>query len=231
MFEEVEGLTCVPAFATMYRSTSLLLLCVSTFLFSTQAAPLEDLVENLPLYGLPPTPQFSGFLDASAGCDLETNGPICKIHYWLALAETEDPLTAPVVLWLNGGPGSSSILGWLQENGPLLMNATGGLMKNPFSWTKIANLLVIESPLGVGYSYCSRQLKEGKPCKNTDKYTASASRAAMVDFFQNKFPELIDNSFFITGESYAGVYIPTLSKEILDNAPGINLIGIAVGGT
>jgi len=52
------------------------------------------------------------------------------------------------VLWLNGGPGSSSILGMLQEMGPLLINATGGLMANPYAWTKQANLLVLESPAG-----------------------------------------------------------------------------------
>ncbi len=195
---------------------------------SVLSAPLEDLVETLPLFGRPPTTMFSGYLDASEGCDLEANGPVCKIHYWLAMAETEDPTNAPIVLWLNGGPGSTSIIGFLQENGPLLMNATGGLMENPWSWTKLANFLVLEAPIGVGYSYCSRQM-EGTPCQNTDKFTASASRAALVDFFSHKFPELADNDFFITGESYAGVYIPTLTKEILDHAPEINMVGIAVG--
>lgn len=169
------------------------------------------------------------------------------MHYWLALAEEEKnadhdesntgtttssttPILSekPVVLWLNGGPGSSSILGFLQENGPLLINATGGLHENPYAWTKVAHLLLLEAPVGVGYSYCSRQLALGSPCQNTDKYTASASRAALVDFFRNKFPELAHNGFYITGESYAGVYIPTLSKEILDHTD-IPLQGIAVG--
>ena len=45
----------------------------------------------------------------------------------------------------------------------------------------------------------------GKACHNTDKSTASAARAAMVDFFDTKFPELKKNPFYITGESYAGV--------------------------
>lgn len=193
-----------------------------------QTAPLGDLVEYLPDFGRPSTPHSSGYLDATDGCDTEANGEFCKLHYWFALAE-EDPMNAPTVLWLNGGPGSSSILGFLQENGPVLMNATGGLMSNPWSWTKVANLLALEQPVGVGYSYCANQLK-GEVCKNTDKFTASASRAALVDFFTNKFPELQANDFFITGESYAGVYIPTITKEILDNAAEfINLKGIAVG--
>ena len=97
------------------------------------------------------------------------------------------------------GPGSPSTLGFLQELGPLLLNATGGLMSNPYSWTKLTNVFVIESPVGVGYSYCSAQA-EGKVCRNTDKFTASTARAAMVDFFRNKFPELAQNDFYITGE-------------------------------
>ena len=104
------------------------------------------------------------------------------------------------MLWLNGGPGASSVAGMLSENGPLLINATGGLMVNPYSWTRIANLLVFEAPVGVGYSYCSSQANKGL-CKNTDKLTASASRAALVDFY-SKFPELRGKDFFITGESY-----------------------------
>jgi serine carboxypeptidase-like clade 1 len=157
-----------------------------------------------------------------------TNGPICKLHYWMALAEVENPQEAPLVLFLNGGPGSSSVLGFMQEVGPFLVDADGGLMQNPWSWTKVANLMVLEAPIGVGYSYCSKQF-DGVPCVNTDKFTASASRAALVDFFENKFPELAGNHFFITGESYAGIYIPTLAKQLLDNAPQVNLVGIAVG--
>jgi hypothetical protein len=213
----------------------------STTTITVSAAPLGDLIEELPLYGRPPTPQFSGYLDASEGCDVDTNGPICKLHYWLALADSssssssssrssssDDVANKPVVLWLNGGPGSSSILGYLQEVGPLLMNATGGLMDNPWAWTRLVNLLILEAPMGVGFSYCSKQL-EGGVCHNTDRYTASASRAALVDFFTNKFPEFQQTDFYITGESYAGVYIPTLAKEILDNSPLQNLKGIAVG--
>ena len=186
------------------------------------AAPDADAVASLPGYGPPPSRQWSGFLNASAA------EPGTMLHYWLAEAESPDAASMPVVLWLNGGPGSSSILGWLQEHGPLLINATGGLMRNPYAWTKQANVFVLESPAGVGFSYCAAMLKGGA-CSNTDKSTAAAARAAVRDFFATKFPELRANPFYITGESYAGVYIPTLTQELLDHAPEVNIKGVAVG--
>jgi len=193
-----------------------------SLLGAASAAPASDAVPYLPGYGPPPYPQWSGFLNASAA------EPGTMLHYWFVQAEALDASSFPVVLWLNGGPGSSSILGLLQEHGPLLINATGGLMRNPYAWTKQANLLVLESPAGVGYSYCAA-MRAGGSCSNTDITTARAARAALQDFFETKFPELRANGFFITGESYAGVYIPTLTEEVLLHAPEINMRGIAVG--
>jgi hypothetical protein len=206
----------------MIARCSLLLL---SLLGGALALPEEDRVHELPLFGEPPTPQYSGYLNGTDGCDTAANGDFCLIHYWLAMSKKGPD--APVVLWLNGGPGSSSLLGFVQELGPLLVNATGGLMENPWAWTNVAHVFVIESPIGVGYSYCANQLK-GQVCKNTDKFTASTARVAIVSFFE-KFPELAQNDFFITGESYAGVYIPTMAREIVDHAPHINLVGLAVG--
>ena len=191
--------------------------------------PSEDRVAFLPGYGVPPFPQYSGFLDASAA------EPGTHLHYWFARCEKSDWSTRPTVLWLNGGPGSSSILGWLQEIGPLLVNRTGGLMRNPWAWTRQANVFVLESPAGVGYSYCEAQ-RGGGTCSNTDNSTAATSLAALERFFFDKFPSLAANDFFVAGESYAGVYVPTLARAIVernervadDKAP-IRLAGIAVG--
>ena len=86
-----------------------------------------DAVPTLPGYGAPPSTQYSGFLDASAST------PGTALHYWFAAKRDGDWMRAPTLLWMNGGPGSSSILGFLQEQGPLLVNASGGLMENPFA--------------------------------------------------------------------------------------------------
>jgi len=195
---------------------------LSLFPDNSRATPVEDAVPHLPGYGTPSSAQWSGFLDASQA------EPGTKLHYWFAQAEIGEFAAMPVVLWLNGGPGSSSILGMLQEMGPLLIDRTGGLMRNPYAWTKQAHLLILESPGGVGYSYCAA-MQQGGSCNNTDITTARAARAALQDFFQTKFPELRANDFYITGESYAGVYVPTLTRELLVNAPEVHIKGIAVG--
>ena len=86
------------------------------------------------------------------------------------------------------------------------MNATGGLMINPYSWINAGvNLLVMEAPMGVGFSYCSRSMMKDNeklplPCINSDTSTAKASRAALVDFFTTKFPELSNGPFYISGK-------------------------------
>ena len=142
------------------------------------------------------------------------------------------PKATPLLIWLNGGPGSSSLLGFMQEAGPLLVGQGGALVENPWSWTKVANVFALEAPGGVGFSYCEAQ-KTGGHCGWTDKTTAKANANAVRDFFV-KFPELADNDFFITGESYAGVYCPTLARELVDGndagaKPRVNLVGMAVG--
>ena len=80
-------------------------------------------------------------------------------------------------------------------------------MENPYAWTKVANLLVVESPAGVGYSYCAA-MAAGGACKNDDISTAKALYASLVDFFGVKFPSLAKEPFFITGESCASMLCP-----------------------
>ena len=76
------------------------------------------------------------------------------MHY-LFVESQNDPTNDPLLIWLNGGPGCSSVLGWAQEHGPYIMPDGGSaFVEDEYSWNLEANVLYIESPPGVGYSYC-----------------------------------------------------------------------------
>ncbi|GMT37310.1 hypothetical protein PFISCL1PPCAC_28607, partial [Pristionchus fissidentatus] len=168
--------------------------------------------------------QYSGYLSAATGDYL---------HYWLIEAE-KDAATAPLILWFNGGPGCSSLTGLLSELGPFQNNKDGEtLYENVFSWHKVGNLLFLESPRGIGFSYQASDSDPTKIHDYSDTLTAEGNVKALVDFL-NCFPEYKNRRMFITGESYAGVYIPTfvdlLLKKIQDGSvTGVNLEGIAIG--
>lgn len=90
----------------------------------------------------------------------------------------------------------------------------------------------MEAPAGVGFSYST----DGN-VNTSDDQTADDNYRALQDFFTNKFPEFKGKEFYITGESYCGVYIPTLTQRFVTNMklnassnefPN-NLKGIAIG--
>ncbi|KAH9676765.1 serine carboxypeptidase-like 25 [Citrus sinensis] len=94
--------------------------------------------------------QFSGYVPVN-------KVPGRALFYWLTEA-THNPLNKPLVVWLNGGPGCSSVAyGASEEIGPFRINKTAsGLYLNKLSWNTEANLLFLETPAGVGFSYTNR---------------------------------------------------------------------------
>ena len=151
-----------------------------------------------------------------------------KFHYMYAESQ-HDPVNDPFLLWLNGGPGCSSMIGFLYENGPFIFEQNTTKLKiNPYSWNLKANVMYLESPAGVGFSTGS-----GEELVYNDTTTAEDNLRALLLFF-TKFPGLKKNNFYITGESYAGIYIPTLANLVLrhnsdSDLDRINLKGILVG--
>ncbi|XP_075496575.1 serine carboxypeptidase-like 45 [Primulina tabacum] len=149
------------------------------------------------------------------------------LFYYFVEAEI-DPASKPLVLWLNGGPGCSSLgVGAFSENGPF-RPCGNALVRNEHSWNREANILYLESPIGVGFSYAINSSSyEGV----NDKTTALDNLMFLRNWFF-KFPQYKDRSLYITGESYAGHYIPQLAKLMLQfngKENLFNLKGIALG--
>uniref|UniRef100_A0A674B717 Carboxypeptidase n=1 Tax=Salmo trutta TaxID=8032 RepID=A0A674B717_SALTR len=180
----------------------------------TLGAPEADEIKFLPgLQKQPNFKQYSGYFNVADNKHL---------HYWFVESQ-KDPAASPVVLWLNGGPGCSSLDGLLTEHGPFLIQNDGmSLEYNPYSWNMIANVLYLESPAGVGFSY-----SDDSHYTTNDTEVSMNNYLALKEFFK-AFPEYIKNEFFLTGESYGGIYIPTLAERVMEDA-SMNLQGIAVG--
>ncbi|KAM0953223.1 putative carboxypeptidase D [Dioscorea sansibarensis] len=157
------------------------------------------------------------------------------LFYWLVEAidkKTTAEESLPLVLWLNGGPGCSSIAyGASEEIGPFRIRGDGrSLFLNPYSWNNVANLLFLESPAGVGFSY-SNSIAD--LLTTGDQRTANDAYVFLVNWLE-RFPQYKNRDFYIAGESYAGHYVPQLSHLILQNnkqnqMPNINLKGFMVG--
>jgi carboxypeptidase C (cathepsin A) len=119
-----------------------------------------------------------------------------------------DPVNDPIIMWFNGGPGCSSLLGAFQELGPYVVDdeLSPTHQVNPYSWNNNASLLFMESPAGVGYSIAN--LSTDYP---TNDYRQSEDAIkALLDWF-SKFPEYKPNGFYISGESYGGIYVPWMA--------------------
>ncbi|CAE7836360.1 SCPL20, partial [Symbiodinium microadriaticum] len=121
--------------------------------------------------------------------------------------------------------------GQIQTNDDSLSEPVDGIPQvfyNDYGWTKMANMLYLESPKGVGFSYCDDAQTEAD-CVNTDQSTALDAYDFLVNWFA-LYPEYQSHKFYITGESYAGIYIPMLMQQIDLNplgAPQMNLVGAA----
>lgn len=144
----------------------------------------------------------------------------------LKVGDRSCPLSCPLVLL----PLLSSLDGYLYEQGPFHFDPTNtsNLVYNPYTWAKLANVIYLESPAGVGFSYSQTP----SDYATNDTQTANDNFQFLVSFLA-AYPEHAARDFYIAGESYAGVYIPTLAARVTaGNEAGessINLKGIAVG--
>ncbi|KAF7632438.1 Carboxypeptidase [Meloidogyne graminicola] len=159
---------------------------------------------------------YSGYLQISKN----------KYLHYILITSKGNLNKDPLIFWFNGGPGCSSLLGLFTELGPYLLKKDGSeLIENPYSWNNNASVVFIESPVGVGYSYSTDD-----DITNNDNQIAEENYLAIQLFFK-KYPNYLKNNIFITGESYAGIYLPMLTSNIIKgiNKFKINLKGLAIG--
>ncbi|KAF3345769.1 hypothetical protein VD0002_g4776 [Verticillium dahliae] len=163
--------------------------------------------------GIDKVKQYSGYLD-----DEENDK---HLFYWF-FESRNDPKNDPVVLWLNGGPGCSSLTGLFMELGPASINKKLEIVNNEWSWNNNASVIFLDQPVNVGYSY------SGSAVSNT--VAAGKDVYALLTLFFHQFPEYAKQDFHIAGESYAGHYIPVFASEILSHENrNVNLKSVLIG--
>ena len=129
-----------------------------------------------------------------------------------------------MVVWLTGGPGCSSEVAIFGENGPFSVNDDLSLKRNEFSWNNNANVIYVDQPVGTGFSKAKIL-----DYTHSEKEIADEFYQFLVKFIA-KYPEFNSRELFITGESYAGHYIPAISAFIHQQKnPSINLVGFGIG--
>lgn len=164
----------------------------------------------------PSVKQHSGYISVGLGT---------SYFFWM-FESRRAPSTDPLVLWLTGGPGCSSQLALLAENGPCSVAKDGNsTVLNPYSWTAQANVIWLDQPAATGFS-------TGLPLTRDEDGVAKNFFNFMKGFYE-ALPQYKNNDFYIFGESYAGHYVPAVSHYIWQQAKQggyqVPLKGIGIG--
>ncbi len=201
-------------------------LIISIIVLCTATGGMADekfRVKNLP--GLPAAAsfdQFAGYIDVGKGINNSKN----KMFFWM-MESRSAPASDPLVIWLSGGPGCSSVAAQMEENGPLHLQADGSMINNPHGWNSHANLVYIDQPLQTGLSF------SGDGSFIYEQYQATTDFRVFLKVFYKAFPNFKGRDLYITGESYAGHFIPAFAASMLSDPTfdeaGIHLKGVAIG--
>ncbi|XP_028757926.1 serine carboxypeptidase-like 50 [Neltuma alba] len=209
------------------RTNSLVIFLLSTLIFclnhnyvSSSSSP-----DPSPLFPQQALPTKSGYLPVSHA----SNSAIFYTFY--EAQHLTSPLSqTPLLIWLQGGPGCSSMIGNFFELGPWRVTKSLTLKPNPASWNRIFGLLFLDNPIGTGFSVASDPQEIPRDQKSVAKHLF----AAITKFIQLD-PVFKHRPIYITGESYAGKYVPAIGYYILHRnsrsnvSQRVNLAGVAIG--
>nr|GMD96400.1 serine carboxypeptidase-like 2 isoform X1 [Ipomoea batatas] len=156
-----------------------------------------------------------------------------QLFYYFIKTES-NPEEDPLFLWISGGPGCSSWFGVVYDIGPLSVDAVDyngslpTLSLNPFSWTKVANFIFLDLPVGTGFSYATTP-----QANSSDSLQAANHGYQFIQKWLDLHPEFVSNPFYVSGDSYSGITVPMITQVISDGIEAgitrINLKGYLLG--
>eukprot|EP01038_Epipyxis_sp_PR26KG_P004454 gene4454-6299_t len=197
---------------------------------------------------------YSGFIPIKGAATVVEENHEGSLFFWLAKQRSKSLKSNKLIIWLNGGPGCSSMVGMMLEHGPFSVHfnddsiSSGDqistnrrrfkLISNEYSWNVAANVLYVEQPIRTGFSIATSDA----PIIRSEAQIAQDFHNFLLSFFKI-FPELATAEVSITGESYAGFYVPWIAEHIVrtqskaETSPEfdvykknlINLKGAAIG--
>ncbi|EOA27134.1 hypothetical protein CARUB_v10023233mg [Capsella rubella] len=156
-----------------------------------------------------------------------------QLFYYFIKSEN-NPKEDPLLLWLDGGPGTSSVTGLTVEIGPLTLKSevyngsVPSLVSTTYSWTKMANIIFLDQPVGSGFSY-----SKTPPNKTSDTNEVKNIHEFLQKWL-SKHQQFYSNPFYVSGASYAGMIVPAVVDIISKGNyiccnPPINLQGYVLG--
>ncbi|KAL2464187.1 Serine carboxypeptidase-like 50 [Forsythia ovata] len=205
----------------------LLLLFITVCHRVLAATPSSPPPSSAPSYPEEALPTKSGYLTVNS----TTGSAIFYAFYEAQTSYNKTPISeSPILIWLQGGPGCSSMLGNLREVGPWILNQELTLEANPGSWNQIFGLVFLDNPIGTGFSIArsNQEIPRNQYDIAKHLFIAIQKFIALDKSFKNR-------PIYLTGESYAGKYIPALGYYIikmnsqLPKESRVNLRGVAIG--
>ena len=154
---------------------------------------------------------FSGYLPIN-----KSGGSNSSLFYVFYSSENKSNTSVPIIIWMNGGPGSSSMLGAFYENGPFQLKEENGKTvenKRDVNWGGDYNLLFVDQPIGTGLSYLN---SDQELTTNQEQIGEHFYCALQAWYGLDEFKGLLKNKLIITGESYAGKFVPSIAKTIVE---------------
>ncbi|KAL0449425.1 UNVERIFIED_CONTAM: Serine carboxypeptidase-like 16 [Sesamum latifolium] len=191
-----------------YYSSFLLLL--SLFLLINATASSQSIVKTLPgFHGILPFKLETGYIGVGEEDEVQ-------LFYYFVESEN-DPQRDPLILWLTGGPGCSGFSGLVYEIGPLAFDVEAfdgsfpSFITNPYSWTKVANIIFIDSPVGTGFSYATTS----QAYNNSDTKSVEHNYWFLRKWLLNH-SEFAKNRLYVAGDSYGGKIVPMVALKIAE---------------